>query len=301
MDTLDPRALRYFVAVARIGSIRGAAEHMGVAPSIVSRQVAEIESRLGLSVFERTARGVILTDAGRLVLDHANRTFDDRNILAEQLDQLRGVQQGRVRIICGEGFMPDLMENGLPGFMAIYPAIRFSLDLGSTHEVLDQVSNSETDIGIVYNPVIDTRIRSIAISRQPLCLVARHDHPLLTRHSLSLAECLGEPSAHLAKGHGVRQLVGRVAADVGAALAPIVETPSIDVLRKFAIAGLGVTFLPRFAVSAELRLGSLGVAELTDAALVDASSHLVVRAGRRLPLSVDRLAGHLAREMLAFG
>lgn len=300
MDVLDPKALRYFVTVARIGSIRRAAEYLGLAPSIVSRQVSDLETQLSLAMFDRTAKGVVLTDAGKLVLDHARRVFDDRDLLAEQLDQLRGVQQGRVRLIAGEGFVPDLIENGVRGFAAIYPAVRFGVQLAGTDEVLDRIANSEADIGVVYNPVIDTRIKSIAISRQPLCCVAQLGHPLLKHRKLRLKDCLDAPSAHLAKGHGVRHLVGRVAADAGIALAPVLETPSIEVLRRFIIAGLGVTFLPQFAVSAEIENGSVGASELVDPTLSDASAHLIVRAGRRLPLSVERLAGHLAREMVAF-
>lgn len=300
MNALDPKALRYFVAVARIGSIRRAAEHMDLAPSVVSRAVADIEGQLGLQVFERTARGVRLTEAGQLVLDHARRMVDDRDLLSEQLDQLRGVQQGLVRIVCGEGFISDLIANGLRSFVEIYPTIRFSVHLGSTDGVLDAVSNGETDVGIVYNPVIDTRIKSVAISRQPLCLIAQAGHPLLQTRPVSLSQCLGEPCALLVQGHGVRQLVGRVAADAGMALAPVVETPSIDVLRRFVLAGLGVTFLPRFALTAELPSGLIGAAELADPSLAEASSHLIVRAGRRLPLSVDRLVGHLSRAMMAF-
>lgn len=301
MNVLDPKALRYFVTVARVGSIRRAAEHLDLAPSIVSRAVSDVEGQLGLQLFERTARGVVLTEAGQLVLDHARRIIDDRVLLSEQLDQLRGIQQGRVRITCGEGFVPDFVENGLRTFTGIYPTVRFALHLGSTDVVLDEVSNSETDVGIVYNPVIDTRIKSVAISRQPLCLVARPDHPLLRTRPLSLTQCIGEPCALLVPGHGVRQLVGRVAADAGLALAPVLETPSIDVLRRFVMAGLGVTYLPRFAVTAELASGVVGTAELADPYLTEASAHLIVRAGRRLPLSVDRLVGHLSQTMVAFG
>ncbi|HMO29516.1 LysR family transcriptional regulator [Enterovirga sp.] len=300
MDALDPKALRNFVTVARIGSIRGAAEYLGLAPSIVSRQMADLEQQLGSSMFERTSRGVVLTDAGKLVLEHARRVLDDRDLLAEQLDHLKGIQQGRVRLIAGEGFVPDLVENGLRGFAAIYPGVRFSFDLAGTDEVVNRVANSEADIGVVYDPVSETRIKSIAISRQPLCLIARAGHPLLERGQLWLADCLDVPAAHLSKGHGVRHLVSRVAAHAGVALAPVLETSSIEALRRFVIAGLGVTFLPRFAVSAELATGSVGASELTDPTLGDACAHLIVRARRRLPLSVERLAGHLAREMMAF-
>lgn len=273
---------------------------MRAAPSVVSRQIADIERDVGLALFERTTRGVVLTDAGTLVLEHGKRVVEDHSLLAEQLDQLRGLQQASVRICCGEGFLPDLVEHGLKQFAAIYPAVKYDLTLGSTDNVLDSIANGDADIGIAYNPVLDTRMRSLAISRQPLCLVAPLGHPLLLRAEVSLAECLASPCAMLRKGHGVTQLVGRVAADNGLAVAPVVETASIDALRRFVNAGLGVTFLPKFAVSTELSRQALGVVELSDSAFSDASAHLIVRARRRLPTSVDRLAGCLAKEMVAF-
>ncbi len=300
MDALDARSLRYVLAVARTGSIRGAVEFLHVAPSAVSRQVADVEGRFGIPFFERTARGVVLTEAGHLLLEHARRVLEEQDLLAEQLDQLKEVRQGLVRIVCGEGFVPDLVERGLRAFRSIYPAIRFTIALGSTTGVLEAVNNGDADVGIVYNPIVDTGIRSLAISRQPLCLVAPPGHPLLTCDGVTLAESLDGPCALLSPGHGVRQLVGRVAADRGLALAPVVETASMDVLRRFVGAGLGVTFLPRFAVASEVARGVLGTVDLTDPLLSEASAHLVVRARRRLPLSVDRLAGTLSQEMVAF-
>lgn len=301
METLDAKALRMFMAVVRFGSIRSAAEHLGVAPSVVSRQIADTEKNIGLSLFDRTSRGVGLTDAGELVLEHGKRVLEDNGLLSEQLDQLRGVQQGRIRLCCGEGFLGDLIEHGLKPFVTVYPTIRYGIALGSTENVLDSVANGDTDIGIAYNPIIDVRVRSMAISRQPLCLVAPLGHRLLNRPQVALEECLaGAQYAMLSKGHGVTQLVGRVAANCGVAVTPLIETPSIDALRRFVAAGLGVTFLPRFAVSTELLRSAFGVAELSDTLLSEASAHLMVKARRRLPASVDRLAGYLAAEMTAF-
>ena len=152
MDVLDAKALRIFMAVARIGSIRGAAEHMGLAPSVVSRQIADTERDIGLSLFERTARGTVLTDAGELVLEHGKRVLEDNGLLAEQLDQIRGVQQTRIRIRCGEGFMADLVENGLSSFAKAHSYVRYIVELGSTEDVVDAIANSDADIGIAYTP-----------------------------------------------------------------------------------------------------------------------------------------------------
>jgi DNA-binding transcriptional LysR family regulator len=300
MELIDTKVLRYFLTVVRIGSIRGAAEHLNVAPSVVSRQISDAEYQIGLPLFERTARGVSLTDAGRLVLEHGKRVVEDHGLLAEQLSQLKGAQQGRVRICCGEGFVADLLEHGLRSFSKVYPNICYDISLAGTDAVLDAIINGDSDIGIVYNPVIDTRIRSVAIQRQSLYLMAPPDHPLAGREDVSLRECLDSPYALLWKSHGVRQLVGRVAADSGLALTPLVESGSIDVLRRFVTSGLGVTFLPKFSALTEVSRREAVCVPLTDVLLIQASAHLIVRAQRRLPMSVERLASSLSQEMNAF-
>lgn len=300
METLDAKELRMFMAVVRIGSIRGAAEHVNVAPSVVSRQIAETERKIGLPLFERNARGMALTEAGELVLEHSRRVLEEHGLLREQLGFLKGVQQRRVRILCGEGFLADILQHGLGSFVGIYPDVQYDLQLGGTQSVLDGIANGDSDIGIAYNPLTDARVRSLAISKQPLCVVAPPGHPVLAKERLELADCAGLPNALLGPGHGITQLVTRVAADRGFAISPLVETTSIDVLRRFVIAGLGISFLPRFAVSTELAREAVAIRELSDPLLAEASAHLMVRARRRLPLSVERLSGFLANNMTAF-
>ncbi|HHV66034.1 MAG TPA: LysR family transcriptional regulator, partial [Ochrobactrum intermedium] len=264
METLDAKELRMFMAVVRIGSIRGAAEHVNVAPSVVSRQIAETERKIGLTLFERNARGMALTEAGELVLEHSRRVLEEHSLLREQLGFLKGVQQRRVRILCGEGFLADILQHGLGSFVRIYPDVQYDLQLGGTESVLDGIANGDADIGIAYNPLTDARVRSLAISKQPLCVVAPPGHPVLAKDRLELADCAGLPNALLGPGHGITQLVTRVAADRGFAISPLVETTSIDVLRRFVIAGLGISFLPRFAVSTELAREAVAIRELSD-------------------------------------
>lgn len=203
----DAKELRIFTAVVRNGSIRGAADHLNVAPSVISRQIADTERNIGQYLFERTARGMELTEAGRLVLEHSQRVQEESGWLQEQLALLKGVQQRRVRILCGEGFLADVLQNGISAFTKVYPQVQYDLQLGSTNEMLDSIANSDADIGIAYNPVIDTRVRSLAILRQPLCVVMHRDHPLNAKENIRLADCLCFPNALLTSSHGITQLV----------------------------------------------------------------------------------------------
>ena len=98
----------------------------------------------------------------------------------------------------------------------------------------------------------------------------------------------------------MRLLLQRVEADQRFHLVPVLETSSIDVLRRHAMAGQSITFLPAFAVAPEVKAGLLILRPLTDALLVEASAHILVRSQRRLPVPVERLLGILAEGMEAF-
>ena len=297
---MDERALRYFLAVVRQGSIRGAAGVLNVAASAISRQVADLEARCGLPLLERLPRGVVPTEAGKAVADHALQRAEDTRQLEDHLQQLRGLRQGAVRICCGEGFVGDLLENGLPGFAALYPQIRTRLELAGTQGVQASVGRGEADVGLAYNPVAETALRSVAVARQPLHLVMAPGHPLRDRKRIGLKSLAREAVALLSEGHGVRLLLQRVEADQRFHLVPVLETSSIDVLRRHAMAGQSITFLPAFAVAPEVKAGLLILRPLTDALLVEANAHILVRSRRRLPVPVERLLGILAEGMEAF-
>ena len=134
--TLDRRDIRIYLAVHRYGSIRAASDQLGLAPSVVSRQIADLEAQLGVTLFERSSKGVRLTDAGNLVLEHARHVVEEAGFLQEQLADLRGIQQRNIRIHCGEGFLADFIRNGLAGFVSHSPHVRYELLIGSTDTVV---------------------------------------------------------------------------------------------------------------------------------------------------------------------
>ncbi|MBS7792915.1 LysR family transcriptional regulator [Roseococcus sp. SDR] len=292
------RALRYFLAVARAGSIRGAAEALNVAASAISRQVAELEAGCGAVLLERLPRGVALTEAGRIVAEHAERQADDAALLAERLGRLRGVQAGQVRLCCGGGFLTDLVENALAGFAAAHPGITYQVALGGTDRILAAVAEGEADLGLAYNPPAHPALRSLAHARQPLAALLRPGDPL--RAASSLRAFAAAPCAVLPPDHGVRRLLGRVEADGGFRLKVRLETPSVELQRRFVLGGMGVTFLPAFAAATEVKAGQLVAVPLADPLLAEATTHLLVRAGRRLPEAVEGLAARVATTLEAF-
>jgi DNA-binding transcriptional LysR family regulator len=297
---LDSRLLRYFLAVVREGSIRKAAQSQNVAASAISRQVSDLEARLGLPLLERLPRGVIPTEAGHAVAAYARQQVEEGAQLVDYLKQLHGLRQGAVRIACGEGFVGDLVENGLRPFLATYPNVRLQVTLGGTEEILASVAEGLTDVGLAYNPQAHPGLRTVAVSKQPLCAVMSPTHPFKYSDGAALAAFSAYPAALLTASHGIRQLIGRVEADEGFHLMVNAEAGSIDTARWLVTHCGFVTFLPAFAAASDIDAGRLLAVPLDDALLKEASAHLVVRVRRRLPGAVDRLVANLISGMRAF-
>lgn len=299
--TMQDRALRYLLAVIRAGSVRAAAETLNVAASAVSRQIIDLEAEVGQPLIERLPRGVVPTEAGRIVAEHAQREADERLLLEDRLSRLRGVQQGTVRIWCGGGFVADLMEHGLASFSEHYGGVGYKITLGTTDGILAAIAQGDADIGMAYNPQAHPDVRSVVTARQPLFAIVPPDHPLKSGGvPVPLRTFAAEPVALFPPDHGLRQMIGRVEANEGFHLGGRLETASFDLHRRFIAQGLGVGFLPHFVVADEVASGAMRAIALRDALLSEARSHLLLRAGRRLPEASRRLLNHLAQHMHAF-
>jgi DNA-binding transcriptional LysR family regulator len=300
MDALETKFLREFLAVAHEGSIRRAADRLNVVPSAISRKIAEAEARLGVTLFERSSKGVVLTEAGELLREHAQHMRDEQTYLLDQIGHFRDGRSQIVRIATGEGFAADLMGKGLLGLTRAHPELRFIVDHAGTDEIQRKVIEGESDIGIAYNPLITDATRSLAQARQSLCVIAPTHSPLAQRKSVTLAEVLEHPVAMLNAGYAIRHLVGQAAADRGLALRIQAEMASIPLLIHYVCAGVGISFLPRFCATSQAERGDLAVLDIEESSLQQVSTHLMVRARRRLPKSVALVARYLAENMQAF-
>lgn len=109
-------ALRYFVEVSNTGSIATASENLHVAVSAISRQITKLEYEVGAPLFERMPRGMVLTDAGVLLLQHARRALLEGYSVLAEISATRSLGGGIVRIGCSEGFT----QYFLPGVMAAF-------------------------------------------------------------------------------------------------------------------------------------------------------------------------------------
>jgi len=285
----------------RLGTVRAAADKLNVAPSAVSRQIALLEEDLACVLIERHRRGVKSTDAGEIVLRYYRESQANEEDCVAELLALNGLQHGHINLAVGEGFVGDLMAGPLPEFNRNFPGITLSITLGGSNEVIRRVEQDEAHIGLLFHPTDHPNIRSVAASRQAICAVVAPEHALVTKKgTLKLVDLVEHPVALPESDFGVSQLLSMAEFQERLRFSPALRTNSIAVLKQFARAGMGFSFLPAFVVAQEVEDGLLVALQIEHPVLASGEAHMIVRIGRTMPESAFQLLQHLTSWMQAF-
>ncbi|MFT4195397.1 MAG: LysR family transcriptional regulator [Ottowia sp.] len=293
--------MRYLYEAVVAGSVRAAADKMDMNPSVVSRQIARLETELAVVLIERHGRGVKPTNAGQVLVDYYRQHVSNQDDVLAKLQHIRGLSLGHVELILGEGFVSDLMDEPLQAFCRCYPGLTLTLNLASTNEVMRVVAEDQAHIGLVYNPPVIPGIRSRAAVRQPMCAIVTPDHPIAKAgRAPSLKHLTAFPVAVMHGSYGTRQIIQMAEQMDKVRLNPKLSTNSISVIKHFVRGGLGVSLLPAFAVSQEIAHGDLAAVPIENAFLAKVEAHIVTRLGRQLSPAANQLLLQLVGTMKAF-
>lgn len=299
MRGIHEQRLHYFVEAVRLGSVRAAADALDIAPSAVSRQIAQVEAELGVDLIERHRRGITPTEAGRLVLDYFRQRQTQLDGLRDAISDLQGLRTGRVVLAIGEGFIGDLSCT-LGDFSARHPEIEVRVNVVGTNEVIRQVMEDEAQLGLVFNPPRDPHLRVHGSREQPLYAMVAPEHPLATTQGPVTLAALGEHRLAVPDiSYGIRQMLDAVEQAADQRLAPTLTCNTFALLKHYAQQG-GVTLLPLFAATQELDSGALRALPLADPGFARAHVELVTRLGRKLSRAADELRTSLVQQMTAF-
>lgn len=180
MSIVQDRRILYFYEAVRLGSVRAAADALDVAPSAVSRHITQLEQELSAPLMERHRRGVKSTEAGDRVLEYYRQRLAQQEVLLDSLQSLRGLQSGSVVLCVGEGFI-DSLSGPLNRFSSLFPNVELLVSIGGSNEVIRQVVEDESHIGLVFNPAADPKIRAHVRCKQPVRVVVNACHPLASQ------------------------------------------------------------------------------------------------------------------------
>jgi DNA-binding transcriptional LysR family regulator len=280
-----PRHFVYLDAVARAGSIRKAADKLHVASTALNRKILEIESEIGTPLFERLPRGVRLTAAGEVLLTAVRRTLADLRTAESQIEQLRGLVRGTVRVGGAESVSTDLLPSTIAQYQQSHPGVQFQMRSGVTMQLLQALIADEIDMVLVHDPAPSEALRVVTALPQPLCAMLRPDHPLADRQTLRLSDCAVHPLALGDRSFGSRRLIDAVTARSRLTLKAVFEASSVQTLKDFTQLTGAISFQYQIGTLREARRGELRSIPLTDPAFSQSKLVLATREGRMLPIA----------------
>ena len=256
--------LRYFIEVARSGSIRKAAQRLFVASSAVNRQILLLEKELGCELFDRLPSGMRLNAAGRLVLQHAQSTLDQFSGMRAELDELRGELTGHIQLVAMDSLFNRVLPDVLGEFAQDYPAVRTTLLAQSPTEIPSAVAEGRADLGVAFVHRDPPGLEVCFSAALPIGVVMAAGHPLASRHELGYAECRGQP---FLLSHMRWPIYGTLApafAEFWDSLEPVMVSNVSPVIKEAVIAGRGLAFFTRLGFLDEIVQGRVVWRPLAD-------------------------------------
>jgi DNA-binding transcriptional LysR family regulator len=279
-----PRLYQYLDAVARAGSIRKAADKLRVASTALNRRILEFEKEIGTPLFERLPRGVRLTAAGEVLIATIRRSLSDLASAESQIEQLRGLVRGTVRIACAESAANDLIPETIARYQERYPGVQFQMMVGSTAPLMAALMADETDLLLAHDPPSSDLLNVIESIKQPLCAMMRPGHPLAARKTLRFADCQPYPVALGTETFGSRRLINTLLARTRMSLKVAMEASAVQPQKVFARDTDAICFQYQIGTLRDARDGELVAIPLTDPDLLKGRLVLASRAGRMLPI-----------------
>jgi len=259
---VSPRQLEYVVAVAETLGFHKAAERCHVSQPTLSAQVKQLEDVLGLRLFERDRRRVLLTVAGAVVVAHARRVLleiDDMIAAAKQLTEPR---TGTFRI----GVIPTIAPYLLPDVVAAvherFPKLQLVFREEKTDAVVADLRDGRLDAGLLALEADIGEWACRRITDDPFVVALPKNHPLARKKRIAPSDLEGEEVLLLDEGHCFRAQALSVCDGAGAEETEFRAT-SLSTLAQMVSSGSGVTLLPQIAVGVENRRGQLEVRPFT--------------------------------------
>lgn len=258
--------LRYFRAIALEGHMTRAARRLGVTQPALSAMLKKLEAEVGSTLVDRTGRGVVLTDAGRLFLQYAEQTLLAADAGVNAVRELVGLERGSIRVGGGATATTYLLPPVISRIRAKHPNLRFYIREAGSAQVAQSVASGELDLGIVTLPIRGPAVDELStlnLVDDELRLIVPKGHRLAGGSSparktsgrntpregtFGWADLQGESVVGFEAGSAVRDVIDRAAAAAGVKLNVVMELRSIESIKQMVAAGIGVGLVSRFAI-----------------------------------------------------
>lgn len=248
---MELHQLRYFVAGAEAGSMTLAARRCRVAQPSLSQQIRKLEEALGVRLFDRLGRGVVLTDAGRALLPRARRILAE---VRETTENLRAeVSHGGGRLVIGAipTIAPYLLPPVLASLRAEVPSCELIVREDLTERLVEAVVDNELDVAITSTPIDHDLVQTQVIGRELLLVVAASSHPLADEGRMRLGALRDESTVSLSEMHCLGEQIGSFCARAGVTPQVTCRATQLGTVLELVRLSMGVALVPAMVAACD--------------------------------------------------
>lgn len=241
---MEWQQLEYFVAVAKMEHMTRAAEKLAISQPALSRSISKLEDELGVPLFDRQGRSIMLNRYGELFLYRVQRMRKEYEKAVLELQQLNNPELGDVSLgflhTLGTSIVPDLIR----AFRQQHPQIRFHFTQNYSHSQLKQLLAGELDLCLLSAIDTEPPVCWKELWRDELYIMVPIDHHLANRTSIKMKELEDENFVLMKKGYTLRKTANKLLATAGINPKITFEGDEVATVAGFVGAGLGVSLLP---------------------------------------------------------
>ncbi|KFN43361.1 DNA-binding transcriptional regulator OxyR [Arenimonas oryziterrae] len=245
---MNLRDLRYLIALADLRHFGRAADACHVSQPTLSTQIRKLEDELGVALVERAPRQVMLTPAGKDIVERARRVLAEVEQMRETARRTADPEAGSVRLGMFPTLGPYLLPHVVSDIRLRFPRLELLLVEEKTEVLLTMLRAGRLDAAVLALPLHDDGLEIDYLFEEPFVLALPNAHPLANRHNLRLADLSDQHLLLLEDGHCLRDQALEVCQLAGAGEKDGFRATSLETLRQMVAAGVGLTLLPMLAV-----------------------------------------------------
>jgi LysR family transcriptional regulator, cyn operon transcriptional activator len=246
---MDLHQLRVFQAAIENGGFTRAGEQLHLSQSTVSQHIKLLEADLGCSLFLRVGKRVLVTEAGKVLMQYAERIFRDMRNAEMAVREINALKRGTVRLGVGPTTLTYRLPRILADYVGRFPQIELIVLAGTTEFLLQAIRAQRLDLAIVMSTAQQPGLTVTPLDREELVIVLNGKHPLARRRALEPGDLAGLRFILYEKNTAMQNLIDHYFESLGVAPQITMEVENNEAIKSLVRAGLGASILPLCAVA----------------------------------------------------
>lgn len=255
---MEIRQLRAFTAIAETRTFTAAAQRVHVTQAAISMQIRQLEQEVGIPLFIRTPRRVVLTEAGEKLLERAYLILREHDAAVAEIAELAGAEHGRLRVGSSSATVSaERLPHLFSEMLKVHPHVEITVTSGTSELLVKHILAGEIDVAFVSLPVEARNVETEVLSHDQLVAIASPRHPLAKQKVVSAFALSGEKLILGERGGNTRRLIDEFFADAGLKPTVAMELSRQAAIKNMVAADMGVGIVPLSTAREDVERGRL--------------------------------------------